>query len=143
LFIINDQTDAVTIEHNTAFNSAACTFSVAAPNTNFVFRNNLVQNDAAGGVNYGDSTINKFFPAGVWLKNVQPGADSSLYNAHRNNYFPVSLKAVGFLDLKGGNYRLAPTSRYKNAATDGRDIGCDFDLLGAAVGWSGERLAAN
>jgi hypothetical protein len=36
----------------------------------------------------------------------------------------------------GGNYRLAATSPYKNAGTDGKDIGGDFDVLNAALGGS-------
>jgi uncharacterized protein (TIGR03437 family) len=40
---------------------------------------------------------------------------------------------VGFVNRPGGNYRLGPTSPYKNGGTDGKDIGCDFDALNAAI----------
>jgi hypothetical protein len=59
-----------------------------------------------------------------------------MYNSSRGNYFPPTPKAIGFVDFTGGNYRLAPNSKYKNAATDGKDIGCDFDALIAAQGKS-------
>ena len=40
-----------------------------------------------------------------------------------------NLSLVGFVDLAGGDYRLAPTSPYNKAGADGKDIGCDFDAL--------------
>jgi hypothetical protein len=40
---------------------------------------------------------------------------------------------VGFVDLVGGNYALSALSPYKNAATDGTDIGVDFTALNAAT----------
>jgi hypothetical protein len=33
------------------------------------------------------------------------------------------------VDFAGGNFRLASNSPYKNAGTDGKDIGCDFDAI--------------
>ena len=38
------------------------------------------------------------------------------------------------MNLAGGSYRLASTSPYKSAGTDGKDIGADFDALTAAMG---------
>src|SRR5262249_15966685 len=49
-----------------------------------------------------------------------------------DNFFPPSFDQVGFTNLAGGNYRLASASPYKNAGTDGKDIGCDIDALIAA-----------
>jgi hypothetical protein len=67
----------------------------------------------------------------VFLMNVVVGATPSLYPP--NNFFPASLDKVGFVDLAGGNYRLAASSPYKKAGTDGRDIGADIDALPAAA----------
>jgi hypothetical protein len=39
---------------------------------------------------------------------------------------------VGFVDFRGGDYRLGPSSPYRRAASDGTDIGVDFDELRAA-----------
>jgi hypothetical protein len=33
------------------------------------------------------------------------------------------------IDRAGGDYRLAPDSPFRRRATDGKDIGCDFDEL--------------
>jgi len=41
------------------------------------------------------------------------------------------MSAVGFVDLTGGDYRLASTSPYHNGATDGTDVGC---ILGSVAG---------
>ena len=45
------------------------------------------------------------------------------------------------MDLSRGNYRLGPASPYKNAATDGKDLGAAIDALEAATAGaaSGER----
>ncbi|MBA2732950.1 MAG: hypothetical protein H0U54_08685 [Acidobacteria bacterium] len=136
LFVVNDGADRVTIEHNTAMNTGHAVVSQTIPNPNFVSRNNIFRRDVSSGLNPGEDTIKSFFPGCVWMRNVQIGADWSMYNSSRGNYFPPTPKAVGFVDFTGGNYRLAPNSKYKNAATDGKDIGCDFDALIAAQGKS-------
>jgi hypothetical protein len=41
--------------------------------------------------------------------------------------------AVKFMDFKNGNYILAPSSPFKNAGTDGKDIGADIAGLNAAT----------
>jgi hypothetical protein len=103
-------------------------------NTGFVCRNNLFHGDAYSGLGAGEVMLKRYFPGAVWTRNVQVGADWSLYNSSRGNFFPPTLRAVGFVDFARGNYRLASASRFKNAATDGTDIGCDFDALEAAQG---------
>ncbi|MGH9816854.1 MAG: hypothetical protein ACRD6I_12310, partial [Candidatus Acidiferrales bacterium] len=40
-----------------------------------------------------------------------------------------TLTDVGFVHLSGRNFRLAPSSLGKGAATDGRDVGADIDLV--------------
>jgi hypothetical protein len=44
------------------------------------------------------------------------------------------LDDVKFVNRAVGDYRLAASSRYKGKGTDGKDVGCDFDALAAAVG---------
>ena len=41
------------------------------------------------------------------------------------------MSAVGFVNLAGGDYRLQATSPYKNAGTDGRDVGADIASVNA------------
>jgi len=48
------------------------------------------------------------------------------------NFFPASNAAVGFLNYQGGNggnYELQPGSPYKNAGTDGKDLGADIGAI--------------
>ena len=58
-----------------------------------------------------------------------------------NNFYPSSLDSVGFLNLAGRDYRLARSSPYKRAATDGRDIGVDFEALSTALARPEEKEA--
>jgi hypothetical protein len=47
-------------------------------------------------------------------------------------FYPSRASDVRFVDEGNGNYRLHAASPYHKAATDGKDIGVDFDLLAAA-----------
>ncbi len=52
------------------------------------------------------------------------------------NFFPADANAAGiaqFNNGNGGDYRLLPNSRYRNAGTDGRDLGADIIGLNAAL----------
>ncbi len=52
------------------------------------------------------------------------------------NFFPADANAAAFVQYNGGDggdYRLRPNSRYKNAGTDGRDLGADIVGLQAAL----------
>ena len=50
-----------------------------------------------------------------------------------STFFPSGWAAVQFVNYANGNYALAPTSPYKNAGTDGKDIGADIAGLNAAI----------
>ncbi len=53
------------------------------------------------------------------------------------NLFPATPADVQFVNYNngnGGNYQLQPTSPYKNAGTDGKDLGADIVGLQAALG---------
>jgi hypothetical protein len=48
------------------------------------------------------------------------------------NAFPSSVASVQFLNYNngnGGDYHLLPSSPYKNAGTDGKDLGADVDTI--------------
>ena len=52
------------------------------------------------------------------------------------NSTPTTWAAVGFVNYNngnGGDYHLQSTSPYKNAGTDGKDLGADIDALEAAI----------
>jgi hypothetical protein len=50
-----------------------------------------------------------------------------------STFFPPNWAAVQFVDFANGNYALAASSPYKNAGTDGKDIGADIAGLNAAT----------
>src|SRR2546426_1227984 len=129
-------TTDVVIDHNTAFQDGPVLFAEGKPHAGFVYRNNLSPKGSYGvfgsGVGEGLAAVRTYFPGAVFLMNVMVGATPSLYPP--NNSFPASLDKVGFVDLAGGNYRLAASSPYKKAGTDGRDIGADIDALPATSG---------
>jgi hypothetical protein len=52
------------------------------------------------------------------------------------SFFAPDAQTVQFVNYnngKGGDYHLLPSSPYKNAGTDGRDLGADIDLITAAT----------
>jgi len=52
------------------------------------------------------------------------------------NYFPADANAAGFVQYNNGvngDYTLLPSSRYRNAGTDGKDLGADIVGLEAAL----------
>ena len=128
-------TTDVVIDHNTTFQDGPVVFAEGKPHSGFVYRNNLSPKGDYGvfgsGASEGLVTIRTYFPGAVFAKNVVAGATPSLYPA--DNFFPASLDKVGFVDLAGGNYRLAASSPYRKAGTDGRDIGADIDALAPAI----------
>ncbi|MGE5298159.1 MAG: hypothetical protein ACM3KM_03275 [Acidobacteriaceae bacterium] len=135
----------LTISHNTAFQTgqivmAGSYFSsdlIYSPKPGFVFENNLALHNTygvfGGNSGVGDRSLADYFPQAVFQKNVLVGGPSRSYSAHPGNYFPASLDQVGFADRTGGNYQLTSQSPYKNAGTDGKDIGADIVAVKAAT----------
>jgi len=65
---------------------------------------------------------------------VTPAPTPSKWPA--GNYFPVNAAAVQFVNFNngvGGDYHLLPSSPYKNAGPDGKDLGADVDAILAAT----------
>jgi hypothetical protein len=136
LTVIN-KTEDVTIEHNTSFQTGNIIGADYAPNIRFVYRNNISPHNEygifGGGKSPGKPTIEHYFPGSTITGNVivkevnAPSNVESVYPA--GNSFPESIQAVGFVDYKGGNYRLAPGSRFRSAAANGTFPGADIDKL--------------
>jgi hypothetical protein len=125
----------VTVDHNTVLQEHNAVMAGGAPEVRFVMTNNVMAHNEYGisgeGTGSGNVTISKYFPGSVIRGNVIAGADASRYPA--GNYYPGALDDVKFVNRAAGNYRLSPSSRYKNRGTDGKDVGCDFDELEAAI----------
>ena len=126
LFQILDGAANVTIEHNTAFHTGNIITAEGQPHIGFVFRDNIVLHNDFGIVSAA------LFPGGDFRRNVIVGG--SRFTLPPGNFFPRSLDKVGFVDYESGQYRLAKSSPYRNAASDGKDVGVDFARLEAARG---------
>lgn len=128
-------TEAVTIEHNTAFQTGTIVLADYDPNVRFIYRNNISRHNEYGifgsGTGIGKPALAKYFPGSVITGNViakevnAPSNAESLYPA--GNFFPASMQAVGFVDYERGNYRLRPNSRFR--AAGGVDPGANLDKL--------------
>jgi hypothetical protein len=131
----------VTVEHNTVLQTGAIIKTWGGVSENFIFRNNIIRHNEYGikGDNQesGWPSINAYFPAAVITGNVLVREGSAYWNTDQiypaGNYYPWTTNDIGFVDLAGGNYRLAQTSAYRGQGTDGRDPGCDIDALLAAT----------
>jgi PKD repeat protein len=136
LFQIIDGPAGVQIDHNTGFQIGNLITADGVPAVGFVFTNNLTPHNDYGvlgsGYGIGLSTLSHYFPACLFTNNVLVGGPAAAYPA--NNFFPPLMSLVGFVDFAGGNYRLAETSLYRHAATDGADIGVNVDALQAVIG---------
>jgi cellulose synthase/poly-beta-1,6-N-acetylglucosamine synthase-like glycosyltransferase len=122
----------VVIEHNTALHRGPALVFDGPPLLGFVFRHNVV-------VHNGEAVVRReSFGDGVFRNNVIVGGGPAAYP--EPNQFPKGLAGVGFADPDGGDYRLRPGSAFRGAASDGRDIGADFDALERALG-AGEQPA--
>jgi hypothetical protein len=137
--VIGGGGDQIIFNHNTVFQSGNIMSIYGDPTTNFVFNNNLLPHNVYGiigdGGTAGLATLSLYMPGAVMNRTVIAGAGIAPYYP-ANNFFPTILESVQFTDRTNGNYRLAASSPYKNLGTDGKDPGCDFDQLNAAMGGS-------
>lgn len=136
LFQIIRGPSEVLIDHNTGFTTVSVVFAENNPRSDqFVFQNNLTTYGQYGVVGTGTlpgmATLNAFFSNWIFPKNVLIGGTGAAYPA--GNFFPADLNSVGFVDHLSGNYRLSGTSPYRNAGTDGKDIGADIEVMTAAT----------
>jgi hypothetical protein len=127
----------ITVDHNTAMNSGmASVYAYGTPVQGFTFTNNTIPDNSYGiigdGTAPGQSTVTTYFPNAVLLDNVIVGAPS--YSYPTGNYFPATMSAVGFVSYATGNYRLAVSSPYYAAATDGTAVGANIDAINVAAG---------
>ena len=129
----------VTIRHNTAFtvsSTGTLGFVENVPLADqFDFRDNIISNGAFGfsgtGTGPGTGTLNAYFTNFTFTKNAIIGGFGTY---PIGNFFPINEAAVGFVNFVGGNYTLAAGSPFRNAATDGKDLGADIAALVAAGG---------
>ena len=119
------------IEHNTALQAGSIIMAEGTPHERFVFRDNIVLHNEYGingsGTASGSSTLQAYFPQAIVQGNVIVGGSAARYPA--GNAFPPSQDEVGFKDAAHDEYSLAPKSRFRSTASDGRDPGVDLQAL--------------
>ncbi|MCI0547833.1 MAG: hypothetical protein L0027_11175, partial [Candidatus Rokubacteria bacterium] len=123
----------VVIEHNTAFTARSVMMAEGVTNPNFVFQNNLTTHGRYGfggtGTPTGLSTLDRYFVGAVFTRNVLIGAGEAARSYPPGNFTPEGLDQVGFVNATGRDYRLGSRSPYRNAGSDGKDIGVDWPTL--------------
>jgi Right handed beta helix region len=131
LFQIVGGTMDVVIDHNTGLQKGKALVTDGATQAGFVYQNNIaLDHQTADALGYGEAWSVRF-PGYVFARNVLTGGAASGYPSE--NFFPGSAADVGFVDAASGNYRLSAASPYTNAATDGANIGADYEALQSAA----------
>ena len=137
--IIGDGPDAITVNHNTILTTHSSIVwlyggPVGSPTaiTNSRYTNNMSAHRNYGimgqDYTYGQPTISAYMPNGVVTHNVLAGGPASSYPA--GNFFPTTtVWESGFVNYAAGDYRLAASSPYRNAASDGTDLGANIDAI--------------
>jgi hypothetical protein len=118
----------ITIDHNTIGQDHASGLVTmdGAPVLGFVFTNNLAKHNSYGflGNNrgVGNDSISAFLPGSDISRNVIAGGAAAKYPA--SNTFPtVAQFEAQFVSYAAGDYRLADSSPWRGAGTDGQDLG--------------------
>jgi hypothetical protein len=135
LFQLIAGTSEVVIDHNTAFQAGTIITAEGKQHTHFTYSNNITPHNEYGmtgtGTSAGTHTLSTYFPDAIIKNNVIIGGNAIQYP--KDNFFPASPDAMGFVVCAGGHYCLANSSPYKRAATDDKDVGVDFAALCAAM----------
>ena len=130
--------ESVTVEHNTVQQIGNILSVYNYPARNFVFRDNIIQYNLYGIVCYIQGAPCQDYPycrcfSGVTLKgnyiadNANQAASNQIEkNFPAGNFILSSYDQFGFIDYRQGNWRLAPGSKLRGRATDGKDPGVNF-----------------
>jgi hypothetical protein len=129
----------VYVTHNTAIpnvsDGAALVFDglTGMTNTNLVIDDNVLVKGATGygmmggGFGQGITGLDRWGSPYSFRGNVLVAFPISLYPA--GNYGPASMTDVGFVNVAGGDFRIASTSPYFGRASDGTNSGADIDKV--------------
>jgi hypothetical protein len=139
----------ISIRHNTVLSASPKTaFILGSPapqQLDFSFMDNLVTFPAGLAIianattcaNTGNTNLSRI---NACLKPGSPFTNNALIGATNTwpagNFLLSSSSLVGFTNYgtgNGGDYTLLPTSKYKNAGTDGKDLGADVGAVNAHI----------
>jgi hypothetical protein len=135
MFQVLQGVEDLVINHNTLHHNRHLMTLDGLPSPRLVFTNNIAPTNVYGilgtGTTTGWPTFQRYCPDIVLAGNVLAGGPASRYPA--NNFFPADMDSVGFVDLSQYDYRLSPGSPYRNAGTDGLDVGAAINAILAAT----------
>ena len=133
VFMVGCCAHTLTVENNTVQQTGNIMTCYGVSNSNFLFRNNIIQFNSYGFV----CPPNMLMPdsrGNVIVDNkAQISANGYPANLPKGNFVAGSLDEIGFVDFANGDWRLGPKSKVKGKGSDGKNPGVDFDALGAAV----------
>lgn len=133
VFMVGCCANTLTVENNTVQQTGNIMTCYGVNNSNFVFRNNIVQFNSYGFA----CPVNMLSPdsrGNVIVDNKsQVSANGYPANIPKGNFVVSSLDQVGFVDFANGDWRLGPQSKVKGKGSDGKNPGVDFDALRNAV----------
>jgi regulation of enolase protein 1 (concanavalin A-like superfamily) len=138
--VITEGPSGLIIDHNTIDHESLVVDVANGTVSGFVFTNNIARHNTYGikgqGTTTGNGTLNAFFPGAVVRGNVLAGGPASWYPS--GNFFPSAAQFLPqFVNAATGDWRLAASSAYNNAATDGTDVGADIGDLESAQDGNG------
>ncbi len=126
------------IDHNTAPVAGNAFLTIGDEGivaSSFFFTNNIVGRGDYGvkgsGQSEGTDSLATYASSYIFQRNAIIGVSSAVYPA--NNFFPSSIASVGFANYAGFNWQLSGSSPYKNAGTDGKDLGADMVRLNTLI----------
>ena len=127
----------ISIKHNTVVNAdTGLLFETNVTLTNLVIADNFFHCHILGGGSGGTKPLNDYAVGGWQAKRnaivIEDSHDFWVTVYPQDNFYPRSFNEVGFVDPTNSNFQLAASSSYKSQASDGKDVGCDFDKLTAA-----------
>ena len=126
-FMIGTAWTNLRIENNTIIQTGNITNMYGEPIKGLIFRNNIISQNEYGfigdGTSPGMETLNKFLPRAMITNNVIIGSDSSSYG--RKNFYPSSIRQIGFRDFK--DYLLKDESPYRTKGFEGKGVGANLD----------------
>lgn len=141
--LIGEGPSEVTIEHNTVQQSGNILIAYGGergqpkPIPGLTFRNNIVRHGQYGvhGTDraVGEDSIRAYFPGAVFQSNAIAGGNPGSYPGG-NVFIAEGELENHFVKPAAGDFRLRPGSRFRDAASDKKNLGVDMAALAAAMG---------
>ena len=151
MFQMLNATEEITIDHNTFIRQGgSILIADGNPHKKFRFTNNIISYGDWGvvgeGIPNGDRVLAHYYPAAEIRKNVIIATQPNLNPA--DNFYIDAYKDLPFQDEAALDFRLAESSKFRGAATDGSDVGTDMNKLtqataGVLAGIPAERVPAD